>query len=56
MNHEMNIILDNPGIQACDAALLGELFLPFLQNARNHSTERHGIKLLKTRILKVHCC
>jgi len=52
----MNIILEDSGIQGRGAVLLGGLFPPFLQNARNHSPKQHGIMFLKTRILKVQCC
>lgn len=48
----MNIILEDSGIQGRDAVLLGGLFPPILQDARNHSPKQHCTKFLKTRILK----
>lgn len=51
----MNIILEDSGIQGCDATLLGELLLPFLQNVRNPLTQTTWHHIPADQNPKVNC-
>ena len=51
----MNIILEDSGIQGCDATLLAELLLPFLQNARNPLTQMTWHHIPEDQNPKVNC-